>query len=92
VDLLDDVVVREVRNAAPGFVVHGHPTSLKLGSHAAVDDDDLAVREAPAQLLDNPHLRILHSNDAAGSRQGGAAGSKHPANGPKLHATEGDSR
>jgi ABC-type sugar transport system substrate-binding protein len=64
VDRLDDVVVREVGNAAPGFVVHGYPTSLKLGSHAPVDDDDLAVGEAPAQLLNNRHLRILHSKDA----------------------------
>ena len=43
VDLSNDVVMREVGNAAPGFVVHRYSTSLKLASHAPVDDDDPAL-------------------------------------------------
>ncbi len=58
VDLANDGLVREVCDSAPGFVVHRHAPSLELGTHASVDDDDLARSEALAQAIGPTHLPI----------------------------------
>jgi hypothetical protein len=88
---LDQLGAFQIGPAAPRVVVHRRAGRLQLGTGAAVHDDDLAVREAPEDLLCRPHsCRLLACGAALSARNSIVAEMIYAvAAGPSGHAQPG---